>query len=206
MAFFFKGILLGMIVCTAPGPILTIIFKEGLKRGFRFALRFGLGVAVVDVLYCLLAFIGVTPLLSSFPAFIPAMWLLGGGIFLTIGVVDLLKMIRSRGVIVEPKKYRDLDYSHPFKRGLLISLFNPGAVLFWISVSGAFVHFQGGASLLFITGVALGSPLFFLLLAYLISHLREKMTEKFLYYLTLIAGLILIVVGLYFFYRFSILL
>lgn len=206
MAFFLKGILLGMIVCTAPGPILTIIFKEGLKRGFRFALRFGMGVAVVDVFYCLLAFIGVTPLLSTFPAFIPAMWLIGGSIFLAIGVIDLVKIIRSRGVIVEPKKYRDLDYSHPFKRGLLISLFNPGAVLFWISVSGAFVHFQGESSLQFIAGVALGSPLFFFLLAHLISRLREKMTEKFIYFCTLIAGVILIVVGLYFFYRFSTLL
>lgn len=202
MLFFLKGLLLGAIVCAAPGPILTVIFKEGLKRGFKFAFNFGMGVAVVDIVYCTMAFAGITPLLAAYPAFIPTLWLLGGLIFLSLGIYDIYSMIKSHGQLVEPKKYQNMDYSHPFKKGLVISLFNPGALLFWLSVSGAFTHFGGQATGLLILGVALGSPLFFFLLAHLISHVRGHTTEKFLYYFTYVAGLILIGVGGYFIFKF----
>lgn len=193
---------MGVIVCTAPGPILTVIFKEGLKRGFGFAFNFGMGVALVDVVYCVLAFAGITPFLASFPGFVPTMWLLGGIIFMAIGIYDIYKAFKSHGNIEEPAKFKKMDYSHPFKKGLLISIFNPGALLFWLSISGAFVHFGGPASYYFIAGVALGSPLWFFILAHIISHVRGKITEKFIYYFTYIAGSILIGVGIYFILQF----
>lgn len=202
MIFFLKGMLMGMLVCTAPGPILTVIFKEGLKRGFKFALHFGMGVAVIDVIFCLLAFGGIMPILASFPSFIPTMWLLGGLIFLALGIFDLYETYKSHGQLVEAEKYQNMDYSHPFKKGLLISLFNPGAVLFWLSVSGALASFGGRETNLFVLGVALGSPLWFFILAHIIAHVRGKMTEKFLYYFTLLAGIILIAVGIFFINKF----
>jgi len=201
MLFFFKGIFMGVLVCTAPGPILTITVKEGLKRGYGFALRFGLGTAVADVVYCYLAFLGITPIVASYPHFLPVMWFIAGLMLLGFGIKDIYSPIKAHGHLKEPKKYQKLDFSHPFSRGVIIGFLNPGALLFWIGVSSAFSGFISYESIFFVVGVSLGSPIWFILLASIIAKLKRVMTEKIIYYFTVGGGSILCSIGIYFLYK-----
>lgn len=203
MLTFLNGLIMGIIVSTSPGPMLTILLKEGVRRGYSFAFRFGMGIAVLDIIYCLLAFLGISPLIKSYPTFIPFMWLVAGLVFLVMGIRDIYSMAKSHGHIEEPEKYKKLDFNHPFIQGLLVSIFNPGALLFWIGVSAAYSHLGGVSSVLFVAGVSLGSPIWFFILAHIIAHIRESMSEKFLYYFTLFAGIILIGASFYAFFKFS---
>lgn len=64
------GILTGFIVSVPPmGPIAFAMISKGFKNEVREGKAIALGAAFMDFFYCLIAFGGITLIISFFPSF-----------------------------------------------------------------------------------------------------------------------------------------
>src|SRR3712207_8242639 len=120
------GLALGLAVAAGFGPISVLALTSGLRHGFLPAFGVGLGAALVDGFYALLAGLGLAALVPGVE-----LQLVGGVALLWIG----WRMIRARG--------GDALAMTTFRRGLGVSLAatlaNPLTIVSWAAAFTAVV-------------------------------------------------------------------
>ena len=120
------GLALGVAVAAGFGPISVLALSSGLRHGFAPAFGVGLGAALVDGLYALLAGLGLAALVPG-----DELQLVGGLALVWIG----WRMIRARG--------GDGLALTSFRRGLAVSfaatLANPLTIVSWAAAFTAVV-------------------------------------------------------------------
>ena len=186
-----------VILFLTPGPVWLAIMARALSGGFGAAWPLALGVAIGDMLWPLVAVLGISWILSVFDMFMLGMRWIACAVFLIMGVL----LIRHADAKID----RDNRLTRPgawagFGAGLLAILGNPKAVLFYIGVLPGFFD------LLHVTALDVGAiiaasvaiPLFGnLAIAALVGKLRGLMTDPAtLKRINIVAGALLICVGL----------
>ncbi len=125
-----------------PGPnsifVLTTAARDGVKAGYRAAC----GVFLGDSVLMMAAAFGVASLLKAYPPVFAVVKYVGAAYLLYIGVGMIraaVKRWRGSGAgMVEAEEDRT-PVRRPFRRALMVSLFNPKAILFIISFFVQFV-------------------------------------------------------------------
>ena len=133
------GALMALSFSAPPGPVALETIRRGLRGGFTPALRVQLGSIVGDVTWCGIALLGLAPLaqIGWTRAILSAA---GVGVLFYLGVAgmrDALTMtveVRPATAAGDPA-----DHRGAFRSGLAISMANPMAVAYWLSVGGALV-------------------------------------------------------------------
>jgi len=120
-----------VILFLTPGPVWLAIMARALSGGFGAAWPLALGVAIGDMLWPLVAVLGISWILSVFDMFMLGMRWIACAVFLIMGVL----LIRHADAKID----RDNRLTRPgawagFGAGLLAILGNPKAVLFYIGV------------------------------------------------------------------------
>ncbi|MFY0692715.1 MAG: LysE family translocator [Paracoccaceae bacterium] len=123
------------ILFLTPGPVWVALVARALSGGFHAAWPLALGVVVGDVMWPVLAILGVTWLVSEFAWFMDVLRWVAVIMFLTMGVL----LIRHADKRVES----DNRFTRPgmwagFMAGLLVILGNPKAILFYMGVLPGF--------------------------------------------------------------------
>ena len=118
-----------VILFLTPGPVWLAIMARALSGGFGAAWPLALGVAIGDMLWPLVAVLGISWILSVFDMFMLGMRWIACAVFLIMGVL----LIRHADAKID----RDNRLTRPgawagFGAGLLAILGNPKAVLFYI--------------------------------------------------------------------------
>ena len=124
-----------LVLFLTPGPVWVALMARAMSGGFRAAWPLAFGVMVGDVLWPLLAILGVTWLVSAFAGFMVVLKWVASGVFLTMGV--LLIRHADRGVGTDSRLTRPGAWAG-FLAGVAVILGNPKAILFYMGVLPGF--------------------------------------------------------------------
>ncbi len=186
-----------LILFLTPGPVWLALMVRALSGGFQAAWPLALGVALGDILWPLVAVLGITWILSVFDTMMELLRWIASGVFILMGVA----LIRQAGdkISTDSRLTRPGMWSG-FMAGIIAILGNPKAVLFYIGVLPGFFDLRAvtvpdiGA----ILAVSVLIPMIGnLSIALLVGHVRGFLTApRTLRRINLISGGMLVFGGL----------
>ena len=186
-----------LILFFTPGPVWVALTARALSGGFRQAWPLAVGVTVGDILWPLLAILGVTWLVSVWGGFLETLKWVAAGIFLWMGWL----LIRHAGAPIPA----DGRLTRPgmwagFAAGVAVIVGNPKAILFYMGVLPGFFDLRVVTAwdIVAICGLSMVIPLVGnLALAAMIDRARRLLTSPdALARVNRTAGALLILVGL----------
>jgi threonine/homoserine/homoserine lactone efflux protein len=194
---FLKGLILGFAVAAPVGPIGLLCIQRTLGRGRLHGFVSGLGAAIADMLYGIIAALGLTAL----TAFLLGLqfWLqLGGGLFLLwLG----LNTLRAKPAATTSGPADDAGLRRAYLSILLLTLANPATILSFFAVfAGLGISpAAGGAAtaLHLVAGVFLGSASWWLLLSFFAGLFRGHLTDGRMRIVNVIAGASILALGVW---------
>ena len=193
LPFFVRGIIIGLAIAVPVGPVGILCVQRTLSQGASYGLVSGLGAAVADTIYGIIAALGVR-LFSSFLVGHQAAFRLIGAAFLTyIGIKSLVRDPFKRNASMSVAL---MSYVKDFTSSFALTLTNPLTILAFISIFASFGLADPKedylATTLLIVGVFAGAAIWWLFLAGLAWRLRDKFTQRTVRWLHTIAGVLLL--------------
>ena len=191
---------LGFFLSFLLGPVFFVLLETAAIKGFRAALSFNAGVILSDILFLLIAYLSTTKLLQSIKDD-PALFVFGGGILLTYGIIQFVKTRKSlrHQDVPEIQKLNKRDYLGLAAKGFLLNFINIGVLGFWLGliiIFGPQLEMDGNRLMIFFTGV-LGAYFFvdiFKIMA--AKKLNRKLTPTRIYHLKKGISIMLMVFGI----------
>ncbi|WP_028955536.1 LysE family translocator [Sulfitobacter sp. 20_GPM-1509m] len=186
-----------LILFLTPGPVWLALMARGLSGGFRAAWPLALGVAIGDIVWPLVAILGISWILSVFDTFMLVLRWVACGVFIVMGAM----LIRHAGAAINA----DSRLTRPgmmagFLAGILAILGNPKAVLFYMGVLPGFFDLRTVTwiDVTLIIGASVLIPLLGnLTMAAFVGRVRSFVTTSgALRRINIGAGVLLILVGL----------
>lgn len=126
-------IILVFISLISPGPDFAITVKNSLVYSRRSGLLTALGIALASLVHISYTLLGLGVLIANIPILMQILQYIGGIYLLYIGYKNLL----AKSAADEFSKYdaaNDLRPIQAFSTGFITNLFNPKAMLFFISL------------------------------------------------------------------------
>ncbi len=194
ISFFLRGLIIGFSIAAPVGPIGVLCIRRTLAEGRISGLTCGLGAATADAIYGLIAGLGITSVSSILISH--QAWLrFFGGVFLCyLGVKTFLvrpaeKAVetRGRGLIA--------GYFSTF----FLTLTNPVTIIFFAAIFAGFGLLERGnyvSALALVSGVFIGSALWWMTLSMGIGLFRARITPHWLQWINRTSGAIIGVFGL----------
>ena len=186
-----------LILFLTPGPVWVALIARGMSGGFHAAWPLALGVVVGDILWPLIAILGVTWIVSVFADFMLVLRWVASVTFVLMGWLVIKhrnKTIASDSRLTRPGMWAG------FLAGVAVILGNPKAILFYMGVLPGFfdlaaLTWKDVAAICFLSMIV---PLFGnLILAVFLDRARRLVrSPTALSRTNLVAGVLLIVVGL----------
>lgn len=126
---------LGIFLSFMLGPVFFVLIETAAIKGFRAALAFDIGVLVADVVFLCIAYFGTNPLLKRLKDD-PALFIFGGTVLVTYGVITFIKVKRTTITpsTFEFQKLKNSDYIQIIVKGFLLNFINIGVLGFWLGL------------------------------------------------------------------------
>ena len=209
IALFWQGLIFGLAIAAPVGPIGVLTIRRTLVGGLWAGLLSGLGAATADAFYGSVAALGLT----AVSAFLvqQQLWLrLFGGLFLVyLGVKAAREKpaaVSSEALVIAGEPGQLVAESSPgsllraYSSTFFLTLSNPVTILSFTAVFAGFglgSQAEGaGAGWQLVTGVFLGSALWWLTLCGVVTAVRTRLSPTVLRAINLVSGLILVGFGL----------
>ena len=195
---FAKAFAFGFLLAAAVGPMWVLCFRRTLAQGVLAGVVSGMGVALADALYAALAAFGVDAI--SQPLIAQRVWIAAGGSLLLawLGVKTLL----AKPISLE-HGHGDVHasgFGRQFASTFVLTLANPPTILAFAAVFasvGLAVGSDHVVAALLVAGVALGSALWWAILAVGAAWLRVHIGARFLRAVNVVSGLLLLAFALW---------
>lgn len=186
-----------LILFLTPGPVWVALTARALSGGFHAAWPLAMGVVVGDVMWSVLAVLGVSWIISVYGGFLELLKWVAAAIFLIMGALLIRhadKSIASDSRLTRPGMWAG------FVAGLAVILGNPKAILFYMGMLPGFfdlssLNWLDVAAIAFLSAIVplIGN----LMLGVFIDRARRLLSSpKALRRTNLTAGILLIGVGL----------
>lgn len=193
--FLFKGFVIGFSIAMAVGPIGLLCIRNSLTKGFLTGFATGLGAACADMLYGAVAGFGVAAITALLLSYKIVLQIIGGVFLCYLGSTMLrVKAIR------EKEDMSQGGFWAVFTTTFFLTMTNPMTILSFIAIYaglGVGASDSNVLSACFVTGgVFFGSALFYLIMSFVTSLLRGKMTTLGALWLNRISGAIVIGFGI----------
>jgi threonine/homoserine/homoserine lactone efflux protein len=199
---FLSSILLGLSLSIPIGPINIEMIKRGIKFGFFHSWVVGLGGMSADLVLMFAIFFGLSTFLTqSVMQFI--MWLSGFLILCYLGYESIKEAFKKVEISGEVKKE---SLSKSYLSGFLIALSNPLNIVFWVSIYGSVLAIELNSveryqALIESSAIFLGIALWDFTVALSVHLGRKMISQKWLKWLSVVAGISLVGFGISFGYR-----
>ena len=190
------GAMIAISFSAPPGPVALETIRRGLRGGFGPALRVQLGSIIGDAMWCLIAVLGLAPLIQT--GWVRGVLsVVGAGVLIYLGACGIRDAIKSSGL---PSVEAATVATSAFRSGMVISVANPMAVGYWLSVSASLVATGVvGATppdvFSFIIGFLAGTLAWAFLMAFAVRWSKHIMTPVTFRTVTFVCGAVLIVFG-----------
>lgn len=213
------GLIIGVILALPPGPAAVTAIKLGLSNSTRHGILSGIGTAVMDFIYCIIAVFAVSAVVnwaSNFSNNHPF-------ISLAIQIIIVVSIILYGVSHLKTEKIRFNEISHqrarfsleklsekgPFFIGIAIALANIANPTFLPSLGYVALHIQKLGlveinainNVLFSVGFGLGNLLWLAFLVKSFVAFKAKMSEDFISKIHKFAGVTIIGFGTFLGYR-----
>ncbi len=123
---------LAVLVMT-PGPVVVATIAKTLASGMRSAMPLAAGVSAVDVLWPLLAILGLSALVEAHSGTLQIMRYVGGAILIWMGWRLIMKAREGLDTAPDPSLMRRTAWQG-FAAGALVNLGNPKSIVFFIGI------------------------------------------------------------------------
>lgn len=194
--FFIKGIIVGIVITAPIGPVGALVVQRTINKGRASGIVSGLGSAVGDTLYAIVVAFSLT-FISEFLIHHEA-WVhvIGGIILLVFGI---------RVYLSKPASYTSskTGRSHfgTFGSAMLLTLSNPMVILSILALFAILsIHepadYYRTAALL-VAGIFTGCTALWIVLCYVISNIRGRLSERGLVLINKITGIVILACGAY---------
>lgn len=185
-----------LVLFLTPGPVWVAMLARALSGGFHAAWPLALGVVIGDVLWPLLAILGVSWIVSEFSYFLDVLRWIAVVMFLFMGVMLIRhadKTIAANSRLTRPGKWAG------FVAGLVVIIGNPKAVFFYMGLLPGFFDLSAlsRTDILAICTISAVIPLLGnLVLALSVSKVRAILSSpRALVRMNITAGCLLILVA-----------
>jgi threonine/homoserine/homoserine lactone efflux protein len=196
-ALFLKGLIIGFAIAAPVGPIGVLCIQRSLHNGFKIGLMTGIGAALADGTYGLIAGFGLTALSSFLVA--QQFWirLIGGLFLLYLGIKLFLTPPQERSAGSD-----DRSLWHAFGTTYLLTITNPATILSFIAIFASlglkttttdYLH-----AIILVIGITLGSAIWWLLLSGGVAFiLHHRLNPAIMRGINRFSGIIILAFGLF---------
>ena len=191
-----KAFAIGICASAPLGPAAILVLQKSLSYGHRAGFYTGLGATTIDTTYATLSIFALAWTQDFINTYEYTIYLIGGPIVALLGASmafkDPFRKLKngnpSRGASIK-------DYAE----AVLTALSNPGAAFVMFALF-AFFNVNAGRSgfsvLPIILGVAAGSMAYWFTFSYIFSKIRNVIKMSALVWLSRIAGIIVMIIGI----------
>lgn len=191
-----KAFAIGICASAPLGPAAILVLQKSLSYGHRAGFYTGLGATTIDTTYATLSIFALAWTQDFINTYEYTIYLIGGLIVALLGAAmafkDPFRKLKSgnpsRGASIK-------DYAE----AVLTALSNPGAAFVMFALF-AFFNVNAGMSgfsvLPIILGVAAGSMAYWFTFSYIFSKIRNVIKMSALVWLSRIAGIIVMIIGI----------
>ena len=199
MLLIIKNIILGISLAAPIGPTSTEMIKRGLHHGFWPSFLVHLGATVADILYLLLIYFGLSPLVTN-PIMEKILLVLGAGVLLYLGYDGVKEYYHKIDLTKSSKSMKN-----SFMSGFLINVTNPYAIIWWLGIFGAILteslqEVTRTQALFNSFTIIIGVLLWGTFLSTIVHFGKRWINQRTAQYVSGIGGLVLMSFGLYFGY------
>ena len=191
-----RGLVIGFSIAAPVGPIGLLCIRRTLAHGRAVGFVSGLGAATADAMYGAIAGFGLTALSTLLVQGQGPLRLVGGGFLCYLGVRTFLARPATGPAGAEGRR----GLAGAYLSTLGLTLTNPSTILSFVAIFaglGLGTASAGGAgprlapAALMVSGVFLGSALWWLILAGIAGALRSRLTTGTMQRINRVSGLIL---------------
>lgn len=197
IAYLLRGMLVGIAVSIPLGPIGVMIVQRTLTRGNWAGFFSGVGAAISDLVYALIAGYGFSLIITFIESHQLTLQVAGGAVLMGFGVYTFLqnpiKQIRA------PRKANS-NYWQDVASTFALTITNPLAVFSFLVIFASFDVFVEAQEqdLIYVVliGVFLGALLWWMNLTFLVGLFRRFINIRRLWWINKISGLTIAVIAL----------
>lgn len=201
LSYFFQGIVPGLILSVAIGPVFFMLITTSLNRGFNKAMILESGIIIGDAFCIFLAVIGLQAILSK-EEYQQGLTITGGIILMLFGFVTWRKAVKEVAEHDEIVAHEsDLKL---FWKGFFFNISNPSVIFFWMaSVGIAINEFKNDSAKVvpYFAGTLITVFAIDVLKAFLAFRVKKFLTPNNLVLLNRIAGFAIFIFGLLILYK-----
>lgn len=201
MGVFFSYILLGLSLSAPIGPINAAQVDKGIKFGFLHAWVVGIGAMAADLIFMMLIYFGLSQFLDV-PFIKTFLWCFGCFVLVYTGIESILKSKQdpANNPILRESPMKS------FRTGFFMALSNPLNILFWLGIYGSVLaktadSFGNYQLFIYSSGIFVGILIWDFVMASIASGFRKHLNTRILQGVSITAGLLLILFGIYFGYQ-----
>lgn len=195
MPLFFKSLLVGLAIAAPLGPIGALCINRSLTRGFWGGVSGGLGTALADATYGLLAALGFAAFSAVLAKIAMPLAVAGGAFLIFLGWREM----RVKGDRPAPVEAGRGDLMRTIATTYALTIANPATILSFVAIFAGFglADARGaGASAIVVAGVFSGSLVWWIFLSGCVALVRHRLPDMFAHWVARISGGILIGFGL----------
>jgi threonine/homoserine/homoserine lactone efflux protein len=191
-----KGLIIGFSVAAPVGPIGVLTIKRTLAEGRISGFVTGMGAAMADTFYGVIAGFGLTAI-SSF-LISQAFWmkLIGGLFLLFLGVKSFLSKPASKAANADSK-----GLFNNFISTFFLTVTNPTTIFSFLAIFAGLgigtSNTDYASSMILVLGVFIGSALWWFILTSIVGYFQSKITPDKLLWINRLSGFIIISFGLF---------
>jgi threonine/homoserine/homoserine lactone efflux protein len=194
------GIPLGIFLSFLIGPVFFVLLETSAVKGFRAALVFDIGVVLADIIFIAVAYFSSYRLILSIKND-PAIFIFGGILMLTYGIISFVKLKKVSKNIdeVAVDELIKKNYLSLFIKGFLLNFINVGVLMFWFMILitiGPKLELETSRMVTFFSSVLLTYLVVDIGKILLAKQLRSKMTPNNILKIKKVISILLIVFGL----------
>lgn len=196
---FMKGISVGFSIAAPVGAIGSLCIQQTLKGGIRLGVASGLGAATADMMYGILVALGLTATQQMILHCRTPLSIIGGLFLCFLGIKKIFSAPPSQQNSSSTQNNLLSAYGITF----LLTLTNPATILDFAALfMGLTINVSGyHESFAFLSGVFLGSALWWLILCFTVGFFRKKISQNALRYINYAAGTVIFLFGVYALYQ-----
>ena len=190
---------LGFFLSFMIGPVFFVLLETSVVKGFRAAMVLDLGVVFADVVFIVVAYFSSYRLIESLKDQ-PALFIFGGLIMVTYGVISFVKNKKASKNIdpEDPAELAKTNYLNLFIKGFFLNFINIGVLAFWLAVLltvGPQLELKASRMLVFFSTLIISylvTDVFKILLA---KQLRNQLNPKNILLIKKTISVVLIISG-----------
>jgi putative LysE/RhtB family amino acid efflux pump len=200
-ALILKGLLMGLAIAAPVGPMALLCLKLSLEKGMKSGIATGLGIAMADMSYGIIALLGFSAVMTALLDYSETIRLIGGIGLIALAAHSLIKAIKKPETVKSaplPSHIASKDVILTFTTAYGLTITNPMTILVFLAIfAGLSDEVSHEGKWIVVVGIFLGSLGWWIVIAFIGSVLRTRLSPKIITIINIISGIIIGGFGVY---------